>query len=184
VYADPEVYTKSFGSGEWDIAIGPRESSISGGLSVSPPFGYVENLFVVAPGRSIASASEVDRPGVRLIVTTDGAPDKFLTPRFKSAEFVRISANTESVTALFRSGKGDVYASNAQAVYAIVDAMPDAKVLPEAFTAVPMAVALQKGRSPEAVAKITAIIQDAIRTGVIQKAISAAGLRGVRAASN
>ena len=26
-YADPELYTRSFGKGEWDIAIGPRRAS-------------------------------------------------------------------------------------------------------------------------------------------------------------
>ena len=183
VYADPAEYTKSFGTGAWDIAIGPRESATGAGLAVSPDFILVNNLFVVAPGRNIASAAEVDRPGVRLVVSTDGAPDKFLTPRFKSAEFVRVSANTDVVIDLFKSGKGDVYATNAQAIYAVADAMPGTKVLPEAFTSVPMAVALQKGRSPAAVTRISAIVNEAINGGTVAKAISAAGLRGVTVAA-
>ena len=184
VYNDPADYTKSFGSGEWDIAIGPRESASAGGLGVSPDFMVVENLFVVAPGRSISSVADVDRPGVRLVVTKDGAPDRYLTPRYRAAEFIRISATTEAVRDLFLSGKADVYGSNAQAVFAVADAVPGSKFLSVAFPAVPMAVALQKGRSAPALVRLGSIVQEAKSAGVAQKSITAAGLRGVKPALN
>jgi hypothetical protein len=55
--------------------------------------------------------------------------------------------------------------------------------VPGVFNNVHAAVALQKGRSPLAQAKLTELDNEAKRTGVVQKAIEQAGLRsGVRAA--
>ena len=65
----------------------------------------------------------------------------------------------------------------------IVGSYPEAKVLPGAFNTVRVAVALPKGRSGAALAKLVEILAEAKRTGVVQKAIEQAGLRsGVRVA--
>ena len=46
------------------------------------------------------------------------------------------------------------------------------------------AVALPKGRSAEAQAKITEIVSEAKRIGIVEGAIEAAGLNGVHVAPN
>lgn len=66
VYADPEAYTRSFGKGEWDIAVGPRRPTEAEIVDYSPDFMLVDNIFVAAPGRDFADASQVDRPGVKV----------------------------------------------------------------------------------------------------------------------
>ena len=83
VYADPEAYTHSFGKQEWDIAIGPRRASEADKVNFSPDFMLVDNVYVAAPGKTFADASQVDTTGVRTAVTKAGAPDKFLSGHLK-----------------------------------------------------------------------------------------------------
>lgn len=184
VYADPEAYTRSFGKGEWDIAIGPRRSSEVQIVNYSPNFMVLDHIYIAAPRREFADASQVDRPGVKIAVIKDGAPDIFLSRTLKSAELVRIASGRDDAIEALRSGKADVYGSNAPIVYRVADGFPSAKIVPGHFNLQPMAIAIPKGRSTAALAKLAEIVNEAKATGLVQKAIEQAGLRGVRVAPN
>ncbi len=184
VYADPEAYTRSFGKGEWDIAIGPRRATEAEMVDYSPEFMVVDNIYVAAPGRDFADASHVDRPGVKVAVIQDGAPDKFLTRTLKSAELVRIPSGRSAAIETLRSGKAHVFGSNAQIVHEVADGLPGAKIVPGQFNTVPMAVALPKGRSAAAQAGLAEIVKEAKAVSLVRKAIGQAGVKGVRVAPN
>jgi hypothetical protein len=57
-----------------------------------------------------------------------------------------------------------------------------AKIIPGAFTTVRFTVALPKGRSSAAQAKLAEIVNEAKKTGVVRKAIEQVGMKGVRVA--
>lgn len=182
VYADPEAYTRTFGKGEWDIAIGPRRASEAGIVDYTPDFMLVDNIFVAAPGRDFADASQVDRPGVKVAVIRDGAPDKFLTRTLKSAQLVRIPSGRKAAIETLRSGRADVFGSNAQIVHEVAEGLPDSKIVPGQFNTVPMAVASPKGRSSGAQARLVEIVKEAKGSGLVREAIEQAGSQGVRVA--
>lgn len=142
----------------------------------------VDNIYVAAPGRDFADASEVDRPGVKIAVVLNGAPDQFLSRTLKSAQLVRISGGSEAMIEALRSGKADVYGSNAENVHRVAAGLPGAKIVPGAFRTVRMAVAFPKGLSRAATDKLTEIVNAAKTGGAIQKAIEDARLKGVRVA--
>ncbi len=180
LYASGEAYAGSFGTGAWDIPIGARGARAET-VDYSPDFMVVDNIFVAAPGRDFADASQVDRPGVKVAVLKDGAPDRFLSRTMKSAEIVRIPSNRAAIEIL-RSGQADVYGSNGQLVHMVADGLPGATIVPGHFTTIPQTVALPKGRSPGAQGRLAEIVSEAKRTGVVQKAIEQAGIKGVRVA--
>lgn len=182
VYQDTESYAKSFGTGQWDIAIGPRTPVAESHSDFSPDFMLVDNIYVAAPGREFADASEVDRPGVRIAVVLNGAPDQFLSRALKSAELVRISGGSEAMIEALHTGKADVYGSNAENVHKVAAGLPGAKIVPGAFRSVRMAVAFPKARSAAAKNKIAEIVNEAKAGGLIQKSIEEARLKGVRVA--
>lgn len=182
VYPDTDSYAKSFGTGQWDIAIGPRTPVAESHSDFSPDFMLVDNIYVAAPGREFAAASEVDRPGVKIAVVLNGAPDQFLSRTLKSAELVRISGGSEAMIEALRTGKADVYGSNAENVHKVAGGLPGAKIIPGAFRSVRMAVAFPKARSATAKNKIAEIVNAAKAGGLIQKSIEEARLKGVRVA--
>ena len=75
------------------------------------------------------------------------------------------------------------YWSNSGLINSILGSYREAKVVPGAFNTVRAAVALPKGRSPAALAKLVELINEAKQTGVVEEAIEQTGLRnGVRVA--
>jgi polar amino acid transport system substrate-binding protein len=182
VYPTPAAYTESFGRGEWEIGIAARDASRAEKLDFSPDFMLVDNVFVAGPGRDFASASVVDRPGVKVAVGKNNAADHFLSATLKSAEIVRVGDDLDTAIATLKSGAADVVGTNGLAAYRIADELPGAKIVPGQYNIVHMAVAVPKGRSSAALASLGRIVEEAKKEGVIAKAIAAAGLRGVRPA--
>jgi polar amino acid transport system substrate-binding protein len=182
VYADPEAYAHSFGTEAWDIAIGPRRASEAAVADYTPDFMLVDNIFVAAPGREFAGTSDVDQPGVKVAVIKDGSPDRFLTRTFKAAELIRIPSGREPAIAALRSGHAHVFGSNAENVHEVASGLPGSRIVPGRFTSVPMAVAMPKGRSADAQARLAAIVVEAKASGLVRTAIERAQLKGVRVA--
>lgn len=181
-YRTTDTFAKSFGSGEWDIAIGPKTPVAEKSSDLSPPFMLVDNIYVAAPGRQFSNANEVDRPGVRIAVVLNGAPDQFLSSNLKLATLVRIQGATPEIVEALRAGKADVYGSNAENVHAAANSLPGSKILPGAFRTVSMVIAYPKGKSPAVQDMIKAIVSEAKSSGLVQKAIDSAELKGVRVA--
>jgi polar amino acid transport system substrate-binding protein len=181
LYSSAEAYTRSFGQGEWDIALGARGAGAAL-ADYGPDFMLVDNMYVAAPGREFADAGQVDRPGVKVAVAKDGAPDRFLGRTLKAAEIVRIPAGRDAAIETLRTGKADVYGSNGMIVHAVADGLSGAKIVPGQFTIVPQAIAIPKGRSAPAQGRLAEIVDEAKRAGLVQKALEQAGVRGVRVA--
>lgn len=185
VYANAEAYTQSFGKGEWDIAIVPRALAAAEKFDLSPDLWLIDLIYVAAPGREFADASQVDRPGVKVGVVQANPSDRYLSRTLKSAELVRIPVSVDRVSVakeMLRSGKADVIGGDAENAQSIADGLPGAKIVPGAFNTLRIAVALPKGRSSAAQGKLAEIVNEAKRTGVVQRAIEQAGLKGVRVA--
>jgi polar amino acid transport system substrate-binding protein len=185
MYPNPEAYAQSVGKGEWDIAIGPRVLASTDKADLSADVWLIDLIYVSAPGKSFAEASLVDRPGIKVGVIQGSPSDRFLSHNLKSAEIVRIplSAHISADAAeLLRSGKADVFGADSGVGYPTAESLPGTMIVPGTFNIVRVAVALPKGRSPEAQAKIAEVISEAKRSGVVQKAIDGAGLRGVHVA--
>jgi polar amino acid transport system substrate-binding protein len=179
-YADSRAHTQSFGKGEWDISFGPQPPASADKADFIVDVALSDYMFVAAPGREFANATQVDRPGVKVGVGTDSSSDRFLSRTLKSAELVRL-LRVGGIEAL-RTGQADVWAASASNVQQVADRLPGAKIVPGAFTSDRYMIALPKGRSSEARAKIAEIVQEAKKTGVVRKAVEQTGMKGVRAA--
>ena len=186
-YPDPEAYVESFGKGEWDIAIGPRVLAASEKADFGADIWLIDLIYVAAPGKSFAGVGQVDRPGVRVGVIQGTPSDRFLSHNLKAAEIVRIPLRAEisaDAKELLRNGKADVFGTDAGLAYPIADQLSGSTIVPGIFNVVRVAVALPKGRSSEAQAKIAEIVSEAKQIGIVEGAIQGAGLRGVHVAPN
>jgi polar amino acid transport system substrate-binding protein len=184
IYPTPEAGVQSYGTGEWDILIGPRGPAVEQKADFGPDILLVDNIYVAAPGRDFVDAGQVDKPGVKIGVVLNGVPDQFLSRNLKSAELVRVSAPIEVAVETLRSGKADVFASSGQYARAVAANLSNATIVPGAFLSVHMAVALAKGRTSVAQSKFADLVNEAKRTGVVQRAIDESRLTDVRAAPN
>jgi polar amino acid transport system substrate-binding protein len=180
VYPNPQAYEQSFGTGAWDIAIGPRVLAPADKADVTPDVWLVDLLYLAAAGREFEGAGQVDRPGVKVGTVQNSPSDRFLTRELKSAELVRIPLTSNfpaDAIDLLRSHRADVFGADSGLIDAIAGGYPDAKIVPGAFNTVRVAVALPKGRSSAAQARLREIVTEAKRTGIVQRSIEQAGLK-------
>ena len=186
MYPNPEAYLRSFGKGEWDIAIGPRVLAPPDMADSTADLWVVSLVFVAAPGKEFPDITSVDRAGVK-IGTIRGAPsDRVLTREIKVAEIVRIPLSptiAADAAELLRSGKADVFGADSGVGYPAAETLPGAKVVPGAFAMVRVSAALPKGRTTAAQAALAMLVEEARQSGVVQKAIDAKGLKGVNVAT-
>ena len=186
MYPNPDAYLQSFGKGEWDIAIGPRALAPADKADTTANLWAISLVYVAAPGTEFPDTASVDKAGVK-IGTIRGAPsDRVLTREIKAAEIVRIPLSrtiAADAADLLRSGKVNVFGADSGVGYPAAQALLNAKIVPGVFGTVLVAAALPKGRSPAAQALLATLVDEAKRTGVVQKAIDAKGLKGVSVAT-
>ena len=178
VYANQEAYAQSFGKGEWDVVIGVRGSM----TDPSPDFMVADAMYIAAPGREFADATRIDAAGVRVGVSRGGGSDQFLSQALKLAQVVRVPGGVGNAVEALRTGTVDVWAANPVTLLEIEDALPGSKVVPGAWTTGRYAASLPKGKSAAAQGKLAEIVNEATRSGVVQRSIERAGFKGVRVA--
>jgi polar amino acid transport system substrate-binding protein len=186
VYPNPQAYEASFGKGEWDIALGPRVLAPAEKADVTPDVWLIELNYLAAPGHEFASAADVDRAAVKVATIENSPSDRILTRTLKVAEVVRLPLGPTfpaDAVALLRSGKANVFGADAGLIAAIAGTYPESKVVPGSFSIVRAAIAVPKGRSAAAQAKLLELVNEAKKSGVVQNAFGQAGLKsGVRVA--
>jgi polar amino acid transport system substrate-binding protein len=136
--------------------------------------------YLVRPGSTISSVPEGDRGGVRIAVPRGDLVDILLTRQLKQAELIRADTVIGAFEAL-RSGQADVSALPRPNLLQWSSQLPGSRVLPDRFGVNFVAIAVPKGQTGR-LAYITEFIEDAKASGLVQQAITRAGLRGVQVA--
>jgi polar amino acid transport system substrate-binding protein len=139
-------------------------------------------MYIAAPGREFADASNVDVAGVKVGLSRGGGSDRFLTEALKSAQVVRVSGGVSDAIAALRDGKVDVWAANPVTLQEIEDALPGSKVVPGAWTTGRYAASLPAGRSAAAHSTLADIVTEAKRAGAVLRSIEQSGFKGVHVA--
>jgi polar amino acid transport system substrate-binding protein len=165
-------------SGQWDVALMGIDAQRATVVDFSAPFMDVEQGYLVRAGVPIATASEVDKAGVRVIVLEKAGADVVLSETLKNATIVRVKSQPESA-ALLDSGKADVYAATKTALFGVAASRPGSRVLEGRFLVEPSGMAVPKGRNAAAAAYVDRFVEEAKADGLVKEAIERAGLRGV-----
>lgn len=178
IYPNPSALVGGAKADQWDVALLGINAERAAAMDFSAPFMEVEQGYLVRSGLSIAAASEVDRPGVRVVLLEKGGADMILSKTLKNASIIRVKSQPESV-ALLDAGKADVYAATKTALFAVAASRPGSRMLEGRFLVEPSGMAVPKGRNPAAAAYVDEFVEAAKAGGLVKQAIDRAGLRGV-----
>jgi polar amino acid transport system substrate-binding protein len=167
-------------SGAWDIAFLANDPARAGDLDFTTTYMEVEGTYLVPTGSPIHNTAEADRPGIRIAVPNRSAPDVFLSGRLQQASLVR--GETEAAAfELLRTGQADAFAANRNSFATFTAGLGGYRALDDYFLAVPMAIAVPKGRA-NALATVSVFLEETKASGDVQRAIERAHLDGVRVA--
>jgi polar amino acid transport system substrate-binding protein len=167
-------------TGAWDIAVLGVDPARRNVIDYAPPHLTVDITYLVAPGSTIRTVADADRPGVRIAAARGGVPAIVLERTLRKAILV-VAENEPAAFDMLRAGKVQAIAQNRSLLLDLAESLPQARVLDERLLAAELAIALPKAR-PAALAYVSQFVEQAKASGAIARAIEAAGVRGVNVA--
>ena len=179
---EPIVFTKNaevlegVKTGATDIAFTNASPARAKIMNFGQTYLEIEMGYLVPKGSPFKTASEVDAKNIKVGVTQGSTSESILSRDLKNAEVVRIPTLKQGIEML-AAGKIDAYATNKAALFQMSDAVPGSKVLEGHWGLERHAIATPKGRD-DGLPFIRAFTADAMKQGLVQSAVSRAGLRG------
>jgi len=180
VYENSGQVTDAVASGACDLAFMPRDAAREAKVDFGPAYYFISSTYLVPAGSAIQSIDEVNRSGVRIVAISD-------TTTARSARRTAPQATVEEVpsvdqmTEMARTGQGDAFALSHDSFAGLLPRLPGARVLAGRFQQTGIAVAVPKGR-PAALGIASGLIEDAKKSGLVRRALDAAGFKDAEVA--
>jgi polar amino acid transport system substrate-binding protein len=180
VYSNSGEVTEAVAVGICDVAFMPRDAAREKVVAFGPAYYIIGSTYLVPAGSTIQSIDEVNRAGVRIVAISN-------TTTARSARRTAPNASVEEVPSvdqmaeMARTGQGDAFALSHDSFAGLLPKLPGARVLAGNFQQTGIGVAVPKGR-PAALAIVSALLEDAKRSGVVRRALDAAGFKDAEVA--
>ena len=163
-------------SGAVDFSVTNATPARIADIDFTPPILAIEQGYLVPRGSPIASLAQVDQPGVVVGVTEGSSSLGALSRLLKNARIVT-APSLDAAAEMIASGKVQAYATNKAILFQLADRLPGARILDGVTGRETMGMAVPKGR-PAALAYVSAFAADAVSSGLVDRAVGRAGLRG------
>lgn len=164
--------------GQADIGFLAHEAARARLVDFSAPYALMRNAYLVSADSPIRRSGDVDRAGVRVGAVKGQSQQIFVSEQLRAAEVViypTMPPNAE-VAALLRRGDLQAFAANRQRMQEAAREVPGLRVLDDDFMTIGQAVVVGKGDAAR-LAAVEAFIDHVLRSGFVDRAIDAAGLR-------
>jgi len=175
VYDNSGQVTDAVAKGECDIAFMPQDAERAKRVDFGPAYYLIESTYLVPAGSTIKTIGEVNQPGRRIVAISN-------TTTARSARRTAPNASVEEVpsvdqmTEMAQQGQGDAFALSHDSFAGLLPKLPGARVLPGNFQQTGIAVAVPKER-PAALKIASELLEAAKRSGVVRRALDAAGFK-------
>ena len=156
-------------AGVWDICFLAIDPVRAQQILFTPPYVVIEGAYLVTEASPVRDNAEVDRPGVRLLVSTGSAYDLYLSRTIRHATIVRTVA-AKDVVDVFVAEKLDVAAGVRPALEADARRVPGLRLLPGRFMAINQAMGTPRGRETAA-AYLHTFIEDMKASGFVARSL-------------
>jgi polar amino acid transport system substrate-binding protein len=173
-YRSSGEITEAGNADAWDVTFMPVDGERAKAVGFGPAYYKFESTYLVPAGSAIKTIEEVDRPGVRVIGVANTATGRAAAAALKNTKLVTFRSAAELMEEM-RAGRADAVALSRESLRNFADAFPGARVLSGSFFQSTVAVAVPKGRM-EALAFVTAFVENAKFTGSVRRALDGAGL--------
>jgi polar amino acid transport system substrate-binding protein len=176
VFARPAEVIEGLKAGKADVTFTNASPARAKEVDFTPPLFAIEQGFLVPAGSTMTRASDVDRPGVRVGVTSGSTSEGVLTREVKHGILVRAPALKEAA-AMLSSGKIDAFATNKAILSELSDQLPGSRILEGRFGLEHLAFGIPKGRDA-GMPFLRRFAEEAMADGLVQRAVARAGVRG------
>jgi polar amino acid transport system substrate-binding protein len=180
IFSNSGQVTDAVASGACDVAFMPRDATREAKVDFGPAYYFIASTYLVPAGSTIQSIEEVNRAGVRIVAisNTTTARSARRTAPLASVEEV---PSVDLMTEMAGTGQGDAFALSHDSFAGLLPKLPGARVLPGHFQQTGISVAVPKGR-PAALKLASQLLEDAKASGLVRRALDAAGFRDAEVA--
>jgi polar amino acid transport system substrate-binding protein len=180
-FPSPPKAVHGLKAGECDVAFLGIDPDRAADVDFSPAYMQADFTFLVPAGSAVCGIADADRSGVRVAVVRDHAMEFALRGTLKQAETV-YAATPDAAFDLLRARQADVLEGIRPGLLRYSAELAGSRVLEERYGANVFALAILKGQAGR-LAYISEFIEEARRSGLVQRAIASAGLGGVQIVS-
>ncbi|MET0668422.1 MAG: transporter substrate-binding domain-containing protein [Xanthobacteraceae bacterium] len=174
-YPNPPGLVQALAAGEIDVATLGLDPARAAQVDFTPPYMKADFSFVVPQASSVQKIADADQTGIRIAIVRGHAMDTVL--KTKHAE--RIYADVpDAAFELLRANRADVLAGIRPGLVGYAAKLPGSRVLSDSYGANILALAVAKGQGAR-LAFVSEFIVEARTSGLVQRAIDQAGLRGI-----
>jgi polar amino acid transport system substrate-binding protein len=166
-------------AGRVDFTVTNASPARARDIDFTAPILALELGYLAPRGSKIASAADVDSPGIRVGVTQGSTSQATLSRTLKSATLVA-APTVKAAVDLLANGGIDVYATNKAILSEMSDQIPGSRILEGRWGLEHMAIGYPKGRDA-GTAYLRKFAEDAGSGGLVRRAAQRAGLRGTAA---
>jgi polar amino acid transport system substrate-binding protein len=179
-YASIAKLVEAARTGAWDVTVLGVDPARRGAIDYAPPHLTVDITYLVGPNSHLQSVAEADKAGVRIAAARAGVPAIVLSRSLQKATFVQTETEAAAFE-LLKAGKVQAIAQNRSLLLQAAQRLPGSRVLEDRLLSAELAMAVPKGRAA-ALAYVGEFVEQAKASGLVQRAVDAASLRGVNVA--
>jgi polar amino acid transport system substrate-binding protein len=167
--------TDALKTGAIDVGFMPVDDERRKQVAFGPAYYILESTYLVTETSGIETLSEVDRPQVRVVgisnTTTIRSAARSLTQTVPQV----VDTIAEAVERV-RTGQADAFALSRDAFMTLLPQLPDTRILDGGFQSTGIAIAVGRGK-PHALSFVSAFMTDAKESGLVRRALDAAGFK-------
>jgi polar amino acid transport system substrate-binding protein len=179
-YPRPGAVLQGVENNAWDVTFLVATPARSTQADFSPPYMQTDDTYLVPAGSSKHSVADMDQSGVRIAVPRRDGSDLILTKMLKHAELVRMESIAAAIE-MVRTGQVDAYAAPRAVLLAMSNQLPGSRVLDDGFADIVYVAMVPKGKA-DRIAYVSAFIEEAKHSGLIQQIMDRYGLKGIQVA--
>jgi polar amino acid transport system substrate-binding protein len=165
----------SAASGVWDVSFMPVDETRKKFVDFGAPYHLLQSTYLIAPGSDVKTVADANRAGVRIAGVAGTATFRASNAASANATHITVNGVDEAVE-LMKAGKADAIALSRESLTGLKDKIPGSHILDGGFLNSTTAVAVPKNH-PEALAYVTAFVEDAKASGLVRKAFDEVGMK-------
>jgi polar amino acid transport system substrate-binding protein len=180
VFDNSGQVTDAVTNGTCDVAFMPHDAARAEKVDFGPSYFTIESTYLVPAGSAIQTIDEVNRKGVRIVAIANTTTGRSAHRTAPLAEFDEV-AGVDLMVERARKGDGDAFALTHDSLAGLLPKLPGARVLPGNFQQTGIGIAVPKNR-PAALKLVTGWLEEAKASGLVRRALDAAGFKNATVA--
>lgn len=180
-YPRPGDLADDVATDKWDIGLIGADPKRAEKIAFTPPYVEIEATYLVPAGSPIMTLADVDRPGVRIVVSARSAYDLWLSRNIKHAELVRENS-IEACYKRFVEDRFEVLSGLRAILMSDAETLPGSRVLDGWFTTAQQAIGTAS-QNRAATAFLREFVTEAISGGLVAQLIERHRARGLTVAN-